>query len=131
MPLTYFCQDCWREISVEAEACPYCGIGQGGGTSYEERLVKALDCPQAATAVRAAYLLGKRGDVAAVPALVKKLDRSDDPYLAAAACEALARIGTAEARTAVCAARRHRFAPVRRAAVKYCVKRLSERNEDV
>lgn len=118
MPLTYFCQNCWREISAEADSCYYCGARQDTQSGYEEKLVKALDCPEAATAARAAYILGKTGAVVAVPALIAKLENSEDPYLAATACEALARIGTAEARAAVRKALEHRFAPVRRVAEK-------------
>ncbi|MEW6173758.1 MAG: HEAT repeat domain-containing protein [Bacillota bacterium] len=119
MPLTYFCQNCWREIPAEDKSCPHCGARQDLESGYEEKLVKALDCPEAATAVRAAYILGKLGAVAAVPALIAKLESSEDPYLAATACEALAGIENPEARAAVRNALKHRFAPVRRAAEKY------------
>ncbi|MEW6770522.1 MAG: HEAT repeat domain-containing protein [Bacillota bacterium] len=121
MPITYFCQKCWREVPADARGpCPHCGAILEDNASYVEKLIRALDAPEAMTALRAAYLLGKLKAAAAVPALAAKLQESPDPYLAAAACEALARIGTPEAKAAVCAARQHRFAPVREVAVRYC-----------
>lgn len=121
MPLTYFCRNCWREVPAGARGpCPHCGTLLDDGASYVEKLIRALDAPEAATALRAAHLLGKLGATVAVPALLAKLDESGDPYLAAAACGALARIGTPEAKAAVCAARKHRFATVRRVAAEYC-----------
>lgn len=132
MPLTYFCQHCWREVPAGARGpCPHCGALLEDNASYVEKLIRALDAPEAATALRAAYLLGKLRAAAAVPALAAKLEESPDPYLAAAACEALGQIGTPEAAAAVCAARKHRFATVRRAAVKYCRKPSSGEKSDV
>jgi len=123
LPLTYFCQNCWREVPAGARGpCPHCGALLEDNASYVAKLIRALDAPEAMTALRAAYLLGRLGAVAAVPALVAKLNSSRDPYLAAAACEALGQIGTPEAAAAVCAARKHRFATVRQVAVKYCHK---------
>jgi HEAT repeat protein len=101
------------------------------GASYVEKLIRALDAPEAATALRAAYLLGQLRAAAAVPALAAKLEESPDPYLSAAACEALGQIGTPEAAAAVCAARKHRFATVRRVVVKYCHKPSSGEKSNV
>lgn len=121
MPFTYFCQKCWREVPAGARGpCPHCGAPLEDNAGYTEKLVRALDSPEAATALRAAYLLGKLKAAAAVPALAAKLQESQDPYLAAAACAALGQIGTPEAAAAVCAARKHRFATVRRVAAEYC-----------
>ncbi|MGQ9512637.1 HEAT repeat domain-containing protein [Thermodesulfitimonas sp.] len=121
MPLTYFCQKCWREVPAGARGpCPHCGALLEDNASYVEKLIRALDAPEAMTTLRAAYLLGKLKAAAAVPALVAKLKESPDPYLVAAACAALGQIGTPEAREAVCAARNHRFATVRRVAAEYC-----------
>jgi HEAT repeat protein len=64
--------------------------------SYREELELALRCPEALTARRAAYLLGELAEPDSVPALMLAVDEGD-PYVAAEAVTALARIATPQA----------------------------------
>lgn len=111
----YFCPKCWQATNPEVRICPHCGWNLAARLDYVEKLVLALDCPEAATSRRATYLLGLLGDRRAVPHLMRQLG-SDDPYVAMEAVNALARIGSAEALQAIREARNHRFAPVRKVA---------------
>lgn len=61
------------------------------------KLVAALDHPEPQTAVRVATILGERRERDALPALVRKLERTDDMVLAEALCRALGRIGDGRA----------------------------------
>ena len=80
--------------------CPSCGCAIEAylaGQSYTERLLAALNHPEPETPVRAAYILGMRGDQVAVPFLLTKAEETSDMYLALACLEALSRIGGEEA----------------------------------
>lgn len=111
----HLCPHCWREIPAEAQLCPHCGRSTNERLPYREALELALDCPEALTARRAAYLLGRLRDPASVPALRRAL-AGEDPYVAGEALASLAKIGTDEAKQAVLAARDHPFVTVRAAA---------------
>jgi hypothetical protein len=111
----YFCPHCWAEVAAQDRRCAGCGADLTDRPGYRQALELALRCPEALTARRAAYLLGRLGDALAVPALIQALAHGD-PYVAAEACTALARLGGAAAWSAVRAARTHRYASVRAAA---------------
>lgn len=113
--MQYYCPTCWSEAGERDVRCRVCGADLTRRRSYREALERALHHPEAQTARRAAYLLGRLGLAAAVPALVAALDGSD-PYVAGEAAAALARIGGIRARAALRAARDHRHATVRRVA---------------
>lgn len=113
--MTWFCPYCWAEVLPETEVCPRCGGDLRRHVDLAEGLVLALRSPDALTRRRAAYLLGRMRAEAAVAALMKALEE-DDPYVATEALEALHAIGAPQARQAVDAAIRHRYARVRRRA---------------
>jgi HEAT repeat protein len=118
LPIRFFCRHCWYEHSADAETCPSCGSRTQRDISYREALELALACPEALTARRAAYLLGKLRDPKAVPALARALAEGD-PYVAAEAVIALGKIEAPEARALVAAARHHRYVTVRREAERF------------
>lgn len=60
---------------------------------YFHKLLQALHHPEPQTARRAAWILGERGDPAAVAPLVHALESSPDMYFRAAVLEALGKIG--------------------------------------
>ncbi len=93
------CPACWNEVNTLAPLCENCGaVLSGDKRTYSEKLIAALRHPEALTQRRAAYVLGRRRDRDAVPALIALLDApGDDPYVCAEAACALAAIGGAEA----------------------------------
>lgn len=93
--MTYFCPVCWKEVSAEASACPYCSadLVQTDSRSFVEKLLSALYHPEPQTAVRVAWILGEKREAAAVPELIHVLERTTDGFLAEAAAEALGKIG--------------------------------------
>jgi HEAT repeat protein len=113
--LVYFCPHCWHEHARDALTCPSCGASVTERLPYREALELALACPEALTARRAAYILGELHDPASVRALADAVEIGD-PYVAAEAVEALAKIGVPEAMHVIDAAKQHRYATVRAAA---------------
>jgi HEAT repeat protein len=88
-----FCTRCWLEMQAEAAACPHCGARvDEDPRSYDEKLRAALNHPLAATRARICWLLGKRGDARAIPALLGMLE-DEDVYVRIAALSALGKIG--------------------------------------
>ena len=80
--------------------CPECGLDIRGfynSKDYFEKLILALNHPQRQTPLRAAWILGQRRELRAVSALIGLIRNTDDVYIAAAAVEALGKIGTPEA----------------------------------
>jgi HEAT repeat protein len=95
--MTYYCIQCWAEIEKNEMACPHCGADQDGlgRESYVEKLIRALHHPVPETSIRAAHILGSVKSTAAVPALSKLAASNVDPFVRAAAIEALGNIGDA------------------------------------
>jgi HEAT repeat protein len=91
--LTHYCWHCYGKNRRAAGACEHCGheIAAPAGTSFDERLLWALAHPLAERRMTAVRALGKRRIEAAREPL-RKLVSDPDPYLAAAALEALVRI---------------------------------------
>ena len=98
--VTYFCPSCWSEVPPEASRCPSCSADLGALDlePFVLKLERALEHPEAATARRAAWLLGRLGESRSVPALVRRYRAGADPYLAVTIIESLARIGGPDAR---------------------------------
>lgn len=117
-PATWFCPQCWSEIARGEETCARCGadVAALSRADYESKLIRALQHRMADRRLIAARVLGQIRSSKAVPALIKLAERSDDPYAAAEAVSALARIDDAAAREYVRKARRHPSAVVRQAA---------------
>lgn len=79
---------CCYRLNVEPRGrCAHCGgeIAEPPGTSYESRLVWALDHPDPDRAVTAARILGRVGGEASLGALREAALRHRDPYVAAEA----------------------------------------------
>jgi len=93
--MTFFCPKCWKEIPAGRETCPHCGahLAEEDAKPFVEKLRSALRHPEPETAVRAAWILGERGEVSAVTDLISVLETSEDGFLAEAAAEALGKIG--------------------------------------
>jgi HEAT repeat protein len=93
--MTFFCPACWSEIGPSDSSCPKCGadLRKIDAQSFAEKLRAALRHPVPQTAVRAAWILGERGDTSAVPDLICVLESARDSFLAEAAAAALGEIG--------------------------------------
>ena len=116
--IAFFCPDCWREVEPGARECPGCGaaLADLDGQSYERKLIAALAHPLPDRQMLAARILGQLRSQAAVSELEKVVEFSPDPYLAAEAVTALARIGGNAATKAVKRAERDERVVVRAAA---------------
>lgn len=91
----YFCWSCYGQVQRAAGRCPHCGaqIAPPPRADYAERLIWALRHPLAEVRLNAAEVLGRRRESRAAPALRELvLAEHTDPYLAAAALDALVRI---------------------------------------
>ena len=91
--LTYYCWHCYGKNRRASGRCEHCGeeIPAPAGASFEERLLWALGHPLAERRLAAVHALGTRRTEAASGPL-RELVSDPDPYLAAAALEALVRI---------------------------------------
>jgi len=113
--LHYFCPDCWEEIPKDTKICPFCGANLEEKNTYLEKLILALKSKDGLTARRAAYILGEIGDPQAIDVLATIIDE-EDPYVAAEAVMALAKIGGMRALDTVKRAKFHPYITVRKAA---------------
>jgi HEAT repeat protein len=94
--MIYYCTQCWAEFRVAPKLCPNCGAqieAIDHKRTYIEKLIRGLEHPEPQTPVRCAWILGQLQARAAVPALVRLVRESSDPYLVEAAVEALDKIG--------------------------------------
>ena len=113
---TFFCPNCWTEVSEEATSCPYCYKNISVRISkadYADKLIAALRHKEPTTPVRAAWILGERHEKKAVPALSKIVKRAKDFFLVESAIEALGKIGGRTALAAITNATRHSSLRVR------------------
>ena len=96
--LTYYCPNCWIELSGDEERCPGCGYDLRAfeDLPYPEKLIRALHHPIPERRVMAAQILGELRCVEALPVfehLVETLqDEAYDFYLLQAVLLATARI---------------------------------------
>lgn len=119
--MNHYCPRC-REINAwGSRLCEKCGAPLQGrdGETYAEKLIWALRHPEAATALRAATLLGEKKVSEATGPLLDVLNAPGrDPYLGAAAARALGAVGDPAARTALIGALERGPVPIRLAAVE-------------
>ncbi len=93
--ITYYCPNCWVELSSLENICPRCGyqLEAYANLTLEEKLVMALNHPVAENRMLAVQILGELGSVLALPQFEKIItDRSADVYLQREVINALARI---------------------------------------
>lgn len=119
----FFCPSCRADFPDDLPTCPACGLAIHEVWQRLDRVGKllvALGHREAATRLRAAWLLGRAGDRRAVPALVEAAREVRDPYLGREAVRALAAIGGAEATARLDDLRSHPSHIVRQAAEEAC-----------
>jgi hypothetical protein len=120
-PMITLCPSCWRTIDLDPRTCPHCGanISALDNRTYTEKLIAALQHPDAQTVARVAAILAKTAPESAVAPLVAALRRYwYEPYLAAAIVDALGVLDSADAHALVTEALGHESLIVRAAAAK-------------
>ncbi len=85
----------------------------GGRSDYVDQLIAALGHPELQTPRRVAWILGELATPRAVDPLLRVLATTEDPYLQAAAAEALGKIGEARAVSGLVQTLAHGFLPAR------------------
>jgi hypothetical protein len=116
--LTYFCWHCYGQNRQASGPCEHCRreIAPPEGTTFEDRLVWALSHPLEERRMIAVRAIGRRRLVHAREELHALVSESD-PYLAAAALEALVALDGSDAhRALIDQLRRSGSAPVKAAA---------------
>ena len=113
---TFYCPNCWHEVSEQATICPHCHADISERISqanYTDKLIAALRHKEPTTPVRAAWILGERHEQKAVPALAKIVKKAKDAFVVESAVEALGKIGGSAATAAVRSATQHSSLRVR------------------
>jgi len=132
--MRFFCPKCWTDFPKEVAQCPNCGLDIRAfweGKIYVDRLIIALNHPEHETAERASRILGNLGEVRAVGDLINLVKTTQDVYVARAAVEALAEIGTPQAcEFLVTVAQSHKARMVREAAKGATMKKTKRGAED-
>jgi HEAT repeat protein len=95
--ITYYCPNCWRELSANVRVCPNCHtrLDKRAEDSFVDKLIGALNHPVPAKAAFAARVLGERRETRAVEFLLRTLETDREPELQEAAIRALGEIGDA------------------------------------
>jgi HEAT repeat protein len=114
---TFYCPNCWTEVSEQATTCPYCYEDISERISEANYIDKLI----------AAWILGELREARAMPTLIKIARKANDAFLVESAVEALGKIGGDAATTAVRAATQHSSLRVR-VKVRDVLKALVSRN---
>jgi HEAT repeats len=117
--MTFYCVNCFAELSTDGGVCPRCGAAQNlDRCDYAAKLRAALAHPIAETRRRAVFLLGEKRVTDAVAELAEILDREDDPFLVEEAAAALGKIQGEQSLAALARAAHHKSFLVRARAVE-------------
>jgi HEAT repeat protein len=98
--ITFYCPACWIEVIEAVTTCPSCGadiVAVTANRNYVTKLIAALSHPEPTTPIRAAAILGQLKAADAIKPLLSLLRSEADPYIKAAAAEALGEIGGSQA----------------------------------
>lgn len=93
--MTYFCPNCWHRLTEAAKTCPQCGsaLDAFDQSSFEEKLIAALNHPIPENRQMAAQILGHLGCRRALPAFAALVADADlDFFFLRAVLMATARI---------------------------------------
>jgi HEAT repeat protein len=93
--ITYYCPNCWQEISEQDEICPFCGypLEDYSRLPLEEKLLMSLRHPALDSRMMAVQILGNLGSTRALPQFEIILsDPETDIYLLREVIQALSRI---------------------------------------
>ena len=92
--MQWYCMECFSEVGEGVPRCPACGadLEAQDREDLDSKLLRALGHRLSDRRIMAARALGARRTNDALPALMRAVE-GDDPYVAAEAIRALARIG--------------------------------------
>lgn len=101
--MTFFCPTCWHEIEESATKCPHCGadITESEKMNFEEKLLNALGHKEPETVEMVVWVLGELKSEKATQPLNALLKRTESFHLKCAILDALSKIGTHEAISAI------------------------------
>lgn len=108
--MRFYCPGCWKDFAEDVAQCPHCSLkihDFWDSKDWVEKIILALDHPEASTPIRAAWLLGKKKVGRAVGPLLALIEKTKDVYVLKAAIKALGDIGTLEAREGLKGLRNH------------------------
>lgn len=93
--MIFYCPICWSEVSAGNQRCGHCGsdLSAADARPLVEKLCSALYHPESETAVRAAWILGERREIDAVPDLIRAVETTTDSFVVESAVEALGKMG--------------------------------------
>jgi len=93
--ITYYCPNCWAEISEAEKVCPECGynLADYSHLTLEQKLVLSLCHPILDSRMMAVQILGNLGSALALPEYKNILeDENSDIYLLMEVVKALPKI---------------------------------------
>jgi HEAT repeat protein len=93
--ITYYCPNCWNEISEQDEVCPKCGyvLEEDTHPTLEEKLLMSLRHPAPDIQMMAVQILGNLGSIQALPQFENiPSDPETDVYLLREVIQALSKI---------------------------------------
>lgn len=108
--MTFYCTNCWAVVPESAGICPNCGFDIAAAQArvdFVDKLIAARHHPEPTTPIRAAWILGGRGESKAVDSLIELFQESREPFIAEGAVEALGKIGGDRARATLISASTH------------------------
>jgi hypothetical protein len=97
--MRYYCPGCWKDTLADMEVCSSCGVNIHffwDSKDMVEKLIHSLRHPEPSTPIRAAWLLGKIGDLRALEPLIHLIQNTQDYHLMRTAVQALRQINTEE-----------------------------------
>lgn len=120
--MTFFCVNCFAELSAEGGRCPRCGAAQNlDRRDYAAKLRSALAHPMVETRRRAIFLMGEKRLAEGVDELIEILERETDPFLVEESVGALGKIRSEKTLSALTRAACHKSFLVRARAIRALV----------
>lgn len=92
--MIYYCSNCWHEINLNLEICPFCGYSQSllKQEPFEKKLIRALNHPEPKTVVRTIKILGELKSENSLPKLFEIIKTQNDPFIVAEAIKSILEI---------------------------------------
>jgi hypothetical protein len=117
--ITYYCPNCWKEISEKDTVCPDCryNLAEYSHLTLEQKLVMSLRHPILDSRMMAVKILGNLGSVLALPDFEKIIeDESSDIYLLLEVIKTLPKIHDPRSVNLLQKANLHKSSLIRRSA---------------
>ncbi|MEJ5201833.1 MAG: HEAT repeat domain-containing protein [Anaerolineales bacterium] len=94
--LTFYCPNCWTELQENTRKCPHCGyeVDHFESSSYEDKLLAALNHPLPERRIMAAQILGNLGSQRALKEFKNIIQAETDYFFLRAVLIASAKISS-------------------------------------